>query len=211
MTIYAAGVASSTQARRRIPLSPDQIRHPNLPRAGVGRRGYAEAHVDALLDRIAADAERAVEVNQGLRAQLQHAKDALRQWHIDYQTKLQPGNVDAVNLMSRAQRQADELVTQAQDYAARLSWEAKHHANTILATAHQRAEIEAEKAVHAYRHESGRRYAAEIEEMERRLAWLQAFTQAIQVQLTTAAQAFVEEVGKLTELIPERGPNSQAP
>jgi DivIVA domain-containing protein len=206
MTTYTSN--AEAQRRRRIPMSPEQIRRPHLPRSGMGRRGYSEAHVDALLARLAADAEHTAEVNQDLRAQLQHAKDALRQWHTDYQSRhpvsQQTISADAVNLMSRAQRQADGLVAQAQDYAARVSWEAHHEANNILAAAQQRAEVEAERAVHAYRHDAGRRYAAEIEEMKRRLAWLHAFTHAIQVQLTTAAQAFVDEVGKLTDLIPEQ-------
>jgi DivIVA domain-containing protein len=208
MTTYMSAI-DNPPPHRHIPLSPDQIRRHQLPRAGMGRRGYSEAHVDALLDRIASDTENAIEANQELRAQLQHMKDALKQWQTDYQTMhpvtRESISADAVNLMARAQRQADGLVAQAQDYAARLSWEAQHQASSILASAQQRAEIEAEHAVHTYRHEAGRRYAAEIEEMERRLAWLQAFTHAVQVQLTTAAQAFVEEVGKLTELIPDQG------
>lgn len=206
MTTYMSTANIHSASRLRIPMSPDQIRRLNLPRAGIGRRGYSEPHVDALLERLAVDAEQAADVNRALRSQLEHAKDALKQWHIDYKRKLGQTNetitVDTINLMSRVRRQADGLVAQAQDYAASVSWDAQNQAETIFAAAQRRAEVEAEQAAQVYRHESGRQYAAEIEEMKRRIAWLQAFTHAVQMQLATAAQAFVDELGRLAEIIP---------
>jgi DivIVA domain-containing protein len=206
MTTYMSTANIHSASRLRIPMSPDQIRRLNLPRAGMGRRGYSEPHVDALLERLAVDAEHASDINQALRSQLEHAKDALKQWHVDYKKKLGQTNetvtMDAINLMSRVRRQADGLVARAQDYAASVSWDAQHQAETIFAAAQRRAEVEAEQAAQVYRHESGSQYAAEIEEMKRRIAWLQAFTHAVQMQLATAAQAFVDELGRLAEIIP---------
>jgi hypothetical protein len=162
--------------------------------------------VDALLTRLATDAQQAAEVNQDLRVQLQHAKDALKQWHADYQSKLVASretlDTDAIKLMTKAQRQAEDVAAQAQGCRTPASWEGQSRADGVLAAAQHKADVEAERAVHAYRQDPGGRYAAELEEMERRLAWVTAFTDAVQVELTTTAQAFVDEIGRLADIDP---------
>jgi hypothetical protein len=84
----------------------------------------------------------------------------------------------------------------------------RQQAERVLRDAQERADVASEAAAHDYRYTSGGGYAAELEEMERRVAWLRAFCHAIQVQLNAATDAFSREVDKLAHfpdnLMPRR-------
>ena len=62
------------------PLSPEEIRNFGLTRTALGRRGYAEEEVDALLDRIADEAIAAGAYRAELLAENHRLKAALRDW-----------------------------------------------------------------------------------------------------------------------------------
>ncbi|MBI1758193.1 MAG: DivIVA domain-containing protein [Actinobacteria bacterium] len=195
--------------RRLSPLSPDQIRNVNLPRTTLGRRGYSEPEVDLLLRRLATEVEGWIAENTGLRVENERLKTAWRDWHRRNQPdggQLEPlpaqrqPNPDAVLLMSRAQQEADSLVAQAQDYARRVTEHARSQYEDVLRSAQHQAREEAESAVRDYRARAGTAYTAEIEELERRLAWARTFLGAIQgveVQLKAAREALTLEVEKL--------------
>lgn len=195
--------------RRATPLSPDQIRNIELPRTTLGRRGYSETEVDTLLRRLATEVESWVSENTGLRVENERLKNAWREWHRRNQPEVghlepkglagQP-NPDAVLVMSRAQQEADSLIAQAQDYARRITEHARTQYEEVLRSAQLQAQDEAEAAVLEYRARAGSGYAAEIEELERRLAWTRTFLGAIEgveVQLKSAREALSLEVEKI--------------
>jgi cell division septum initiation protein DivIVA len=195
----------STGGQRRVPLSPDSIRRYPLNRTTFGRRGYVEEDVDRLLTRLARDVDGWVAENAELRAEIHRLKD----WCFDRDREL-PGqaadndlpDVAAVNLLSRAQQEADTLLTQAQGYARQVAEHARRQYEDELRAAQAQAQEEAERAVRDYRSRSGDQYSAEFEELERRVAWVKAFLGAIQgieVQLRAAREALTMEVNKLAE------------
>jgi vacuolar-type H+-ATPase subunit H len=76
----------------------------------------------------------------------------------------------AVQVLSAAQQQADSMIAQAQDYARRVTEHARQQYEDVLRSAQVQAQEEAERAVQHYRARAGAQYAAEFEELERRLA-----------------------------------------
>jgi DivIVA domain-containing protein len=192
--------------QRRVPLSPDSIRRYPLTRTTFGRRGYVEEDVDQLLARLARDVDGWLAENADLRAEIHRLKD----WCFGRGREL-PGqarggddlpDVAAVNLLSRAQQEADTLVAQAQGYAKQVAEHARRQYEDELRAAQVRAQEEAERAVRDYRSRAGDTYSAEFEELERRVAWVKAFLGAIQgieVQLRAAREALTMEVNKLAE------------
>ncbi len=226
MTTYNAQEVQPPPGRRRQPLSPEQIRSYQLSRTSIGRRGYHEQDVDLLLRRLAADVEGWIAENTGLREEAYRLKDALAQeWRSrssnakEHQAEdnQQPheaptdwfGNqavgatqppVEAVNLLSRAQREADSLVARARQYARDVAEHAEQHYQEVLRQAQAAAQAEAEQAIHAYRATAGSSYTPEFEEFAQRLAWVRTFMasmEAAEAQIRTAREALAFEVNKL--------------
>ncbi|MBB5998535.1 vacuolar-type H+-ATPase subunit H [Streptomonospora salina] len=110
---------------------------------------------------------------------------------------------DAVNLLSAAQQQADAYVAQAQDYCRQLTDQARQQADDILVEARDQAGAAAEEAARGYRKSAGPSYDADLEEMERRIAWVQTFCRAVQVQMQAASDAFSQEIARLSEYTAE--------
>jgi cell division initiation protein len=215
VTTYFGSETGAAPPPRRRPLSPEQIRQARFTRTGIGRRGYHEPEVDELLGRLAGDVDGWIAETTNLRAENQRLKSALRDWqsqHVDRSANAQvpsrAPDLDAVNLLSRAQQEADSVVAQAQDYARRLTEHAQQRYDEVLRAAQQQAHEEAERAAQSYRARSGSRYTAAFEELERRLAWTRTFLDAIQgveTQLKTAREALAWEVQKLGDLDPGTG------
>jgi hypothetical protein len=75
----------------------------------------------------------------------------------------------------------------------------------VLQEAQRRADKEAERVARAYRGRAGARYAAEFEELERRLAWATTFLrtiEAVEAQLRAARETLAYQVEHLTKLHP---------
>jgi DivIVA domain-containing protein len=199
----------NTTRRRRPALSPDRVRTIAFTRTSLARRGYDIEEVQLFLHRVAEEIAASESEKIRLQAEIVRLRNWYRERGVDVDAPRTPTssrvNAQAVNMLSEAQLQAEAYISQAEAYSRRLTTEARQHAETILRDAEERAEAAADEAVVAYRHNSGNHYAAELEEMERRLAWLRTFCHAIQVQLRAASDAFTREVDKLGEL-PERLP-----
>jgi cell division initiation protein len=205
--------------RRAAPrLTPERVRTMNFPRTPIGRRGWSEDDVRSFLQRVAEEISGRDAVESALRAEVAYYKDRLVQWRSERAASEAGGagtgsgggappepavpepTLEAINLLSQAQQEADAYVAQAQDYCRRLTAEARDHAQAILGDAQARAETAAERAVHDYRARSGEGYAAELEELERRLAWARTFLaslETVETQLRTAREALTYEVDKL--------------
>ncbi len=116
---------------------------------------------------------------------------------------------EAVDVLSRAQQEADAYVAQTQAYCRRLAVDAREHAQRILADAQSQAEQAADRAVQGYRARSGNGYTPEFEELERRLAWARTFLtslETVQSQLRTAREALSSEFDRLGSPAPRPSP-----
>lgn len=191
---------------RRI-LTPERIRGLVFSKAPLGRRGVDPNEVELFQKRLAEEIAAGDAENARLRAE----NDRLRRWYRDQGERVDGAvqivpvqvDVDAVNLLSEAQLQAEAYIAQAEAHSRRVTVEARRQAQEILRDAQDQAEVAAQNAAQVYRAGAGGGYAAELEEMERRLAWLRAFGHAVQVQLRAASDAFTREIEKLTEF-PDR-------
>lgn len=201
MTLHAH---SHRQPSVRRALTPEQIRRLTFSRSPLGRRGVDPEEVELFQRRLAEEIAAGDAENARLRAEI----DRLRHWYRDRGedpdtvTARVPVQVDvqAVQLLSEAQLQAEAYIAQAEAHCRQLTSEARRQAETILHEAQARAEEAAHQAGARYRDQAGGSYAAEVEEVERRLAWLRTFTHAVQVQLQAASEAFSQEIGKLGDL-----------
>ena len=198
--------------RRRASLTPDRVRTTVFSRSSLARRGYDVDEVQLFLQRIAED----IAASETEKGKLREEIHRLRSWYrsrghdIDgtRQATQAYANAQAVQLLSDAQLQAEAYIAQAQAYSRRVAVEARQQAELVLRDAQERADAASETAAQDYRYNAGNGYAAELEEMERRMAWLRAFCHAIQVQLHAATDAFTREVDKLSQF-PE--PNHSGP
>jgi DivIVA domain-containing protein len=195
--------------RHRTPLTPQRVRASEFNRASLARRGYDVEEVRMFLGRLAEDIAASDNEKSALRAEIERLREWYRQQGVETGTgpasssALVPAAKPekyAVAMLSQAQQQADAYVAQAEQYCRQVMTEARQQAEAMLREAQERAESAAQDAARSYRAHAGGRYAAELEEMQRRVAWLRAFCHAIQVQLTAASESFAREVGKLADL-----------
>jgi len=187
-------------------LTPERVRKMQFTRTQIGRRGLAEDEVCLFLERVAEDIAARDAEDASMRAMVLHYQNPLADWRAEYRdphgrtgTGVVP-NVEAVNILSRAQQEADSYVAQTQAYCRRLAVDARDHAQQILAEAQAQAEEAANRAVQGYRARSGDAYTPEFEELERRLAWARTFLSSlenVEAQLRTAREALTYEFDRL--------------
>jgi cell division initiation protein len=183
------------------PYTPERIRNQPFSRTRIGQRGVNADEVQDFLNRVAEDVAAGDKEKADLRAEI----DRLRHWYADRgedvdgtngtrgQARL---NIDAVNILSRAQQTADAQIAEAEDYARRLVAQARQQYEEILEEAQRRAEAAASQAVEVYR-SSSRVQSTEAEELERRIAYLRTFTEVTQVQLRAVLDGLSDQVDKL--------------
>jgi DivIVA domain-containing protein len=202
-------------SRRRATLTPDRVRTTVFSRSSLARRGYDVDEVHLFLQRIAEELAASDTEKGKLREEIHRLRNWYRSRGHDVdgtgQVTQAYANAQAVQLLSDAQLQAEAYIAQAQAYSRRIAVEARQQAELVLREAQERADAASDAAAKDYRYNSGGDYAAELEEMERRLAWLRAFCHAVQVQLHAATDAFTREVDKLAQfpenLTPQRKQN----
>ena len=204
--------ADEQYARRTVQrLTPDRVRSMQFSRTPIGRRGLAEDEVAAFLQRVADEIATRDAAETSLRAKVTHYKNTLVQWQREQsESRTEDVNgrsadtssatVDAVNILSRAQQEADAYVAQTQEYCRRLAAEAQEHAQSVLDDATARADAAAEQAVVELRAREGENHSPELEDLERRLAWSRTFLaslESVETQLRTAREALSYEFEKL--------------
>jgi cell division initiation protein len=197
-------------------LTPERVRKMQFTRTQIGRRGLAEDEVNLFLERVAEDIAARDAEDASMRAMVLHYQNTLADWRAEYRdpqsrsgtasgsatgtgTGVMP-SVEAVNILSRAQQEADSYVAQTQAYCRRLAVDARDHAQQILTEAQAQAEEAANRAVQGYRARSGDAYTPEFEELERRLAWARTFLsslESVEAQLRTAREALSYEFDRL--------------
>ncbi|OPG14535.1 DivIVA domain-containing protein [Microbispora sp. GKU 823] len=185
-------------AGERQPLTPDRVRKQEFTRTSLGRRGYSEDEVRSFLYRVAEDMAASDKEKADLRAYI----DRMKQWYKEHgmnpeQAAPQTLNVDAINILSRAQQTADAQIAEAEDYARRIVSQARRQYEELLMEAQRQAEEAANQAVGAYRASGNGLQSAEAEELERRIAYLRTFADVTQVQLRAVLEGLAHEVDKL--------------
>ncbi|TQS26880.1 DivIVA domain-containing protein [Microbispora sp. KK1-11] len=185
-------------AAERQPLTPDRVRKQEFTRTSLGRRGYSEDEVRSFLYRVAEDMAASDKEKADLRAYI----DRMKQWYKEHgmnpeHAAPQTLNVDAINILSRAQQTADAQIAEAEDYARRIVSQARRQYEELLMEAQRQAEEAANQAVGAYRASGNGLQSVEAEELERRIAYLRTFADVTQVQLRAVLEGLAHEVDKL--------------
>ena len=209
--------ASVEDARRPTQrLTPDRVRATMFARSPIGRRGLNEDEVAQFQQRMADEIAARDASEASLRAKVAHYKNALLQWQRE-QREARPDDlavtappsprptVEAVNILSQAQQEADAYVAQTLEYCRRLAADAQEHAHDILTRAHAEADAAADGAVRDYRLRAGDDYTADVEDLERRMVWARTFLtslETVEVQLRTAREALTYEFDRIS---PTRG------
>ena len=193
-------------------LTPDRVRSMQFARTPIGRRGLAEDEVTAFMQRVADDIATRDASEASLRAKVTHYKNTLVQWQREHSEaradepmvpNSSAATVEAVNILSRAQQEADAYVAQTQEYCRRLAADAHDHAQAVLNDATARAVAAAEQAVIELRANAGENHSVELEDLERRLTWARTFLASlenVETQLRTAREALSYEFEKLGEV-----------
>jgi DivIVA domain-containing protein len=189
-------------------LTPERVRTTQFTRSPIGRRGFSEEDVQLFLQRVAEDIAARDADDASMRATISHYQRTLAQWQSerseprgeDPLAQTRRPTVEAINILSRAQQEADSYVAQTQAYCRRLAVDARQHAERILAEAQAKAEEAAGLAVEEYRRRAGNDHAPEFEELERRLVWARTFLaslESVETQLRTAREALTFEFDRL--------------
>jgi cell division initiation protein len=204
--------ADEQYARRTVQrLTPDRVRSMRFSRTPVGRRGLADDEVASFLQRVADEIAARDAAETSLRAKVEHYKNTLVQWQREQSESqvdeahgqspdMSSATVDAVNILSRAQQEADAYVAQTQEYCRRLAAEAHDHAQRVLDDATAQAHAAAEGVIEL-RSRGGDHHSPELEDLERRVAWSRTFLaslETVETQLRTAREALSYEFEKLT-------------
>jgi DivIVA domain-containing protein len=203
-TLYGAktGAAQIQTPTRR--LSPEHVRRATFGRTALGRRGLNEDDVYDFLHRLALEwdgleSELATAHHENLRL-----KAALRDWQSQHGEPPGGGRraaaalpVEAVNLLSRAQRQIEAQVAETERYCRIREQEAIQRYEEIVYQARLDAKEEAEHVVRTYRATAGPRYSPDGERAERTTVWLNALLRSLDAlagHVDATRKAFAMEI-----------------
>jgi DivIVA domain-containing protein len=173
--------------RKRV-LRAQDVETVTFARSRFGQRGYSEAEVDAFLDVVADSLTELHTQLRGARAEIQRVKN----WRQDHQIpeqELRAPTPAEVHLYSRAQQEAESLVSRAQRLAAQIERQAREQYDQLLLSAHEQAEAAA---------------SASAPDGEERAYW-RAFVHAMRINLTSVCAAFLEELERIEGSEPAAG------
>jgi hypothetical protein len=183
-------------------LSPEHVRRATFGRTALGRRGLHEDEVVDFPHRVALELD-GLETELGsARAENLRLKAALRDWQTqrgDPHGGQRPAAlpIEAVNLLSRAQRQIEAQVAETDRYCRLREQEAIQRYDEIVQQARLHASEESERVVRAYRTTAGPRYSPEGERAERTTVWLNALLRsldALAAHVDATRKAFAMDV-----------------
>jgi DivIVA domain-containing protein len=188
-------------------ISAERIRSAKFGRTPLGRRGFNEDDVTDFVHRVAEDVRVLEAELANLRAENARIKGALREWQSQAsgaRGTLARTNTsaDAINLLSRAQRQIEAQVAETERYCRLREQEARERYDEIVSNARHHAKEDAERVVRAYRASAGNQYSPEGERAERTGVWLNALLRsldALAAHVDATRRSFAVEVQKLTE------------
>jgi DivIVA domain-containing protein len=187
--------------------SAEQIRSARFGRTTLGRRGFNEDEVTGFLHRLAEEVSGLEADLAAVRAENARIKGALRDWQSqagEARTALGGASpsVDAINLLSRAQRQIEAQVAETERYCRLREQEARQRYEEIVNTARHHAKEDADRVVRAYRASAGSQYSPDGERAERTAVWLNALLRsldALAAHVDATRRSFAVEVEKLAD------------
>ncbi|MFI5834093.1 DivIVA domain-containing protein [Micromonospora sp. NPDC051300] len=142
----------------QVRLTSDRVRRWEFGSAAFTRRGYEQADVDRFRMQVADELDLLAAQVANLRAENERLNDHLelhRHGVIPSADKPAMPAAKEVNLLSAAQREAEQIIAQAHDYARRVAEYARTQYESYLRAAAEEARSEAERAVVEYRASAG--------------------------------------------------------
>jgi len=185
-------------------LTPDAVQAVTFPSARLGRRGFDEEHVRAFCGQVERELVRLFNERTSLADEVQRLRRRVLGLSGDdgangYQQD--DAHVQAVRILSNAQKTADRYVADAQEYSRQLAQdarrrrdeilaEAKSHAAMMLEDSHGEASRAAEAALAAPVSEPG----GDRRELEAELAYLRTFSDVYRTHLHAYLDALLRNV-----------------
>ncbi|MFD2765170.1 DivIVA domain-containing protein [Micromonospora eburnea] len=152
---YDGGQVSRVQVR----MTSDRVRRWEFDAAAFARRGYDPTDVDRFRVQVADELDRLAAQVANLRAENERLNDHLELHRHGVlpstSTAAKLPAAKEVNLLSAAQREAEQIIAQAHDYAQRVAEYARMQYESYMRAAAEEAKREAERAVAEYRSSSG--------------------------------------------------------
>lgn len=222
-------------------LTPDRIREAEFPRTPLGRRGLDEEEVRRFLLEIAEEVATRDAADAAAQATIDHYKRALTLWQAERNDELTGASdtgtpAEAVDVLTRAQHEADAYVAEAKEYGQHLVEDARARAQTILDEARSRAQRATpvqvitprqpvtptrEPIIHetgptpvrspAPGHAQAPTRAADITLDRSHLLWTRTFLASlrnVEAQIRTAREALSSEFARLDRTIPQDVPTA---
>ncbi|MDW5325775.1 DivIVA domain-containing protein [Plantactinospora sp. KLBMP9567] len=143
----------------RVRMTADRVRRWEFSTSSFTRRGYDDRDVDRFRHQVADELDLLATQLADLRAENQRLHD-----HVELHrhgvlpsasNRPQLPGAKEVNLLSAAQREAEQIIAQAHDYARRVAEYARVQYENYLRAAAEDARNEAERAVQDYRASAG--------------------------------------------------------
>jgi DivIVA domain-containing protein len=187
------------------PLTPQEIREAPFPSSRLGRRGLDESEVRAFCDRVANELTRTLTERTALEAEVRRLRErvlGVRAQAGGPAAAPDEAHVQAVNVLTMAQRTADRYVADAQEYSREIAQdahlrhdeilrEAQVRASMILDEAHASAQAAADRVPPAQNYgEAG----AGQREAEAELAYLRTFSQVCRAHLRAYLESLTTSI-----------------
>jgi len=152
---YEGGQAPAPAVQ--VHLTADRVRRWSFESAPFARRGYDHQDVDRFRLQVADELDHLVAQLAELRAENERLSDQVELYRhgvIPSNQNPRPGPTE-VNLLSSAQREAEQIIAQAHDYARRVAEYARMQYESYLRAAVEEARQEAQRAVQDYHASAG--------------------------------------------------------
>jgi cell division septum initiation protein DivIVA len=151
------GSAAGRPTGQQVRITADRVRRWEFEHTSFGRRGYDQRDVDRFRMQVADELDHLASRVADLRAENERLNDHVelhRHGVIPSAQPQLPGPKE-VNLLSAAQREAEQIIAQAHDYARRVAEYARVQYESYVRAAVDDARQEAERAVQDYRSSAG--------------------------------------------------------
>jgi DivIVA domain-containing protein len=184
-------------------LTPGEVQSIRFPMSRLGRRGLDEDQVRAFCVRVHEELTRLLTENASLYEETQRLRKRVVGSASNAAAGYTPddAHVQAVRILSGAQRTADRYVADAQAYSREMAEDARRRRDEILAEAKTRATMLLEEA-----HTTASRAAADVSasmspataserrELEAEIAYLRTFSDVYRTHLRAYLEALVRNV-----------------
>lgn len=151
------GATAGVVEARPVRITADRVRRWQFSSASFTRRGYDHQDVDRFRFQVADELDQMAAQLADLRAENERLTDRveLHRHGVIPSARQQLPAAKEVNLLSAAQREAEQIIAQAHDYARRVAEYARVQYETYVQAAVEDARQEAERAVQSYRTTAG--------------------------------------------------------